>query len=230
MARSVPAPLKNTQVLRSRSLPIPEVLSLLADRTDDVRWQYLHHLVYGGLQAMALSSSSTNNSSSSTNNNNNSSSGRGHQGGVGTVSVGSLNESPADCEGGDCGVGAVGGEDVRELHTELALELVECVLAAQVRSGTAGCRKKSRSQVVTARAFKISHSLHVLCAYRFLIPACRPPVYAPSRQAAAARHGLSHNVSVQAFSNTHATFSAQTPDTTYHASHVSPVAFGISCR
>ncbi|MEW5300203.1 MAG: hypothetical protein WDW36_003149 [Sanguina aurantia] len=136
-------------VLRSRSLPIPEVLSLLADRTDDVRWQYLHHLVYGGLQAMALSSSSTNNSSSSTNNNNNSSSGRGHQGGVGTVSVGSLNESPADCEGGDCGVGAVGGEDVRELHTELALELVECVLAAQaacVRTIKAGSSSSSSSR------------------------------------------------------------------------------------
>eukprot|EP00198_Chlamydomonas_reinhardtii_P002350 XP_001691686.1 hypothetical protein CHLREDRAFT_145137 [Chlamydomonas reinhardtii] len=33
-------------VLRSRPLPVAEVLALLQGRADGVRWQYLHHLVY----------------------------------------------------------------------------------------------------------------------------------------------------------------------------------------
>ncbi|GLI64853.1 hypothetical protein VaNZ11_008236, partial [Volvox africanus] len=111
-------------VLRSRSLPVADVMSLLQGRYDGVRWQYLHHLVYSG----------------------------------GTTTASTVRTSLALADPDNSAVaercfplqpsepaGVVGAEAMETsemvvwqldpaLHTELALELIECIGLLHTRS------------------------------------------------------------------------------------------------
>ncbi|GIL45060.1 hypothetical protein Vafri_2012 [Volvox africanus] len=104
-------------VLRSRSLPVADVMSLLQGRYDGVRWQYLHHLVYGSGATTASTVRTSPAAAESSNS---------------AVAEESFPPQPSEP------TGVVGAEAMATsemvawqldpaLHTELALELIESI-------------------------------------------------------------------------------------------------------
>ncbi|GIM01063.1 hypothetical protein Vretimale_5917 [Volvox reticuliferus] len=108
-------------VLRSRPLPVADVMSLLQGRYDGVRWQYLHHLVYGGgittsspvASTLALPAESDNSAVAE----------KGLSEPAGTVGAEVMATSAA-----------VAWQLDPALHTELALELIDCIGLLHTRS------------------------------------------------------------------------------------------------
>ncbi|KAG2489069.1 hypothetical protein HYH03_012505 [Edaphochlamys debaryana] len=103
------APQWALHVLRSRPLPVVECLALLRGRTDGVRWQYLHHLVYGMGGTAAASAV--------------------QQAAAAATGAAAGSGAAAAADGGDGGAAAAEALTA-SLHTELALELVEVAAAA----------------------------------------------------------------------------------------------------
>lgn len=149
-----PCPGQALHVLRSRELPVPEVLALLQGRTDGVRWQYLHHLVYSPP----------------------SSSGAGGTGGAGGAAGSSGSSSHSHPHPGAppeaSGDGVVGAAP---LHTELALELVDCVLGLQQAAAAAlaaadASNPAGQQQQAGASPFRTSSAQQAAAAPLVLLP------------------------------------------------------------
>ncbi len=133
-------------VLRSRPLPVAEVLSLLLARSDGVRWQYLHHLVYGGGgstgQQHGRGGTAAAREGGASSSEAASEAGSGAEGGGGSGSLtaegpGGSGCSPTHSSAATSSSGPAAARTAwhldPSLHTELACELVECVALVHVR-------------------------------------------------------------------------------------------------